>query len=115
MIAWLIKWKWIGDHAKVENDIAAIVNYRTSPDNVKSLVEQLYVNSLCLRDRLRYVKSKSSLVYKANSDINGTIICGDNPFLEARKVDILEVVECEQGKQSLVYNKHYAKKKKPQQ
>ena len=97
MKAWLVTWEYIGEHAKVDNDIVAILPYRYSPRKVKEVVEQLYANSLGLNDRLRYANDRKSFAYPAEFDsINGIpwcgrITCGHNPWLFARFVDDVKV------------------------
>ncbi len=57
MVAWLITWEWRGDHARVENDVATILNYRLRGTTVRSIVELLYSNSqYTLNERLAYAK-----------------------------------------------------------
>jgi hypothetical protein len=96
--AWLITWEWIGDHAKKENKIVSILNYRVSPRNVRDYVERLYVDSeYSFTERVEYAKSRKNNPYPAEFDrINGVpwegrIHCGHNPFLFARFVTNLRV------------------------
>lgn len=96
--AWLITWEWMGDHAKKEKEIISILNAHISPENVKSYIEQLYVDSECsLTDRLQYAKNRKNILYPAHfGDIDGVcwkghIHCGDNPFINARFVKNLRV------------------------
>lgn len=56
---WLITWEWSGDHAKVKNKIAAIINYRASHKKIAELVEFIYATkSYTLSERLNFVKDK---------------------------------------------------------
>ena len=41
--AWLVTWEWIGDHAKRDDKIVAILNPRLSETKVKEIVELLYM------------------------------------------------------------------------
>jgi hypothetical protein len=45
MKTWLVTWKWAGNHAKVENPIAAILSFRLSGKRVREIVEQIYVDA----------------------------------------------------------------------
>ena len=57
MVAWLITWEWVGDHAKVENKVAAILSYRLSGKIVREIVELLYANNYyTLRERVACAK-----------------------------------------------------------
>jgi hypothetical protein len=59
MGAWLLTWEYCGDHAKVDNQIAAILNYRHPAKKIKDIVELIYVNTYCsLSERLAYSKNK---------------------------------------------------------
>lgn len=110
MAAWLVTWEWAGDHAKRDEKIAAILNPRWSPDRVREYVEFIYVNSYyTLSERAAYAKSRSSSPYRAQfnrvSGIRwgGQIFCGHNPFLFARLVDDLVVIEQPDGEEKVVW------------
>jgi hypothetical protein len=97
--AWLITWEWSGDHAKVEDNIAAILNSRLSGKHVRDIVELLYVNSQYgPSERLSYATGKKFNPYSAEFGtlegvpFEGEIICGHNPYLHARSVDDCHVV-----------------------
>lgn len=98
MKAWLVTWEWAGDHAKVSEPVAAILNSRTSPDRVREIVEFLYANaSYTLSERLACAKNKRNNPYPARfASIDGfpwqgQITCGHNPFLFARLVEGISV------------------------
>jgi len=40
--AWLVRWDWVGDHAKPEEPIIAILSPRTSGKEVLKFVERYY-------------------------------------------------------------------------
>jgi hypothetical protein len=100
MKAWLVTWEWCGDHAKVEDNIAAILNSRLSGEHVREIVELLYVNSqYSPSERLRYANGKKfKNPYPAKFGtvegvlFEGEIICGHNPYLHARRVDNCHVI-----------------------
>jgi hypothetical protein len=95
--AWLVTWEWVGDHAKPERKIAAILNPRWSPDRVREYVEFIYANSYySISERIDYAKNRSFNPYPAEFmrvrggvQWQGQIICGHNPWLFARLVDNL--------------------------
>ncbi len=106
MNAWLITWEWIGDHAEVEDPIAAIINYRRSSEYVREVTEFLYVNSqFSLGERVGYAKTKATNPYPASYDtmdgepLGGRIHCGHNPYLYARMVENLHAEVDESGEQ----------------
>jgi hypothetical protein len=108
MVAWLITWEWCGDHAKVKNQIAAILNYRLPGKKVKEIIELIYVNTYySFRERLAYAKNKKDNPYPATFDkINGiswtgSITCGHNPYIYARIVDDLKVTKDKNEQESL--------------
>lgn len=91
--AWLVTWEWIGDHAAVVNKVAAVADYRKSPAQVRSLVEQLYISKTSSAVEMAiYAKDPSENPYPAHfhrtskGEWRGRIDCGHNPFLYARKV-----------------------------
>lgn len=83
MKAWLVTWEWCGDHAQVEDNIAAVLNSRLSGKRVREIVELLFVNSqYSPSERLRYANSKKSNPYPARFGMlgrvpwEGEIFCG---------------------------------------
>lgn len=39
--AWLVTWEWVGEHAAVDQPVAAILPVQLSPETVKVLIERL--------------------------------------------------------------------------
>ncbi len=102
MSAWLITWESVGDWVKVENKIAAILNYRLSGKTAHEIVELLYVNTLDLSTRVAYAKNKKNIYHHAESHTLGNrITCGYQPCLYARLVDDLHVQVDENGEETL--------------
>ena len=106
--AWLITWEWIAEHAKKDSKIVSILNYRLSGLRVREYVERRYVDSeYNLREQLSYAKSPKNNPYPAEfGKINGVswqdqIICGHNPYLEARKVKNIRVEVDSNGEEHL--------------
>ena len=98
MKAWLVTWEWGGEHARVEDPIAAIINSRTSPERVRELVEFIYVHSwFSFKERLAYAKNKKGNICPATFNsiegvpFTGQITCGFNPFLYARLVEGIHI------------------------
>ena len=44
--AWLVRWDWIGDHAKVEEPIIAVLSPHLGVDDAKSFVERYYAATI---------------------------------------------------------------------
>ena len=121
IVAWLITWEWIGDHAKVENKIATILNYRLAEDTVREVMERIYIdNYTSLGERVAYAKNKKSHPYPAQSDrVNGVpwsgrMYCGRNPYLYARIVDDLHVKIDENGEETLIWKERPRPKRNAQ-
>jgi hypothetical protein len=107
-VAWLITWEWIGNHAEVENKVAAVLRWRLHPKIVREIVEALYANRYSLSERLAVAEHNGrNNPYPARyGDINGApwearIYCGHNPHLYARLVDNLRVEIDENGEEKL--------------
>ena len=97
--AWLITWEWMGDHAAVDQKVAAVVNYRRPSEYVRSLVEQLYISKTSSPVEMAiYAKDSKANPYPANfhstktAEWHSRIHCGHNPHLYARKVKNLRSV-----------------------
>jgi hypothetical protein len=103
IVAWLITWEWAAEHAKVEEKIAAIINYRRSAEYVRDITELLCANhSLTLKERIEYAKNKRNPIFPAKI-YNWRVHCGDNPHLWARLVDDLHVEIDENGNEKLAW------------
>jgi len=108
--AWLVTWEWIGDHAKRDDKVAAILNPRLSGKRVREFVELFYLNTFySLGERIAYTVNKKENPYPARfMDIGGVpwtgaIYCGDNPFLIARLVDDLAVERDGHGEETATW------------
>ncbi len=91
--AWLLTWDWCGQHAEVEDKIAAILQPRFSEDAVGKIVELLYaLHQYNLGELASYTKQPKTNPYKAEWH-NGSCFCGSNPSLHANYVKDLIVEE----------------------
>jgi hypothetical protein len=89
--AWLLTWEWGNDAAAVADRVILFLNPRWSEERVAALVETIY--AMChssLQEIAHYAKRPSNNPYRAKRSDN-SIICGHNPWLEARKVSELTV------------------------
>jgi hypothetical protein len=109
--AWLITWEWMGDHAKAEQKIAAILNPRWSSKRVREYVESIYVDShYSIAERIAYAKTRSFNPYPAEfvrvSGVawEGQITCGHNPWLFARLVSNLAAAGESDGHNGVIWS-----------
>jgi hypothetical protein len=101
--AWLIT---LEDHtAGYVPEIVSVIDSRRGREWVKQYVEQLYVDRfLSLAEKLACAKHRSSLPYRAQSDLYGRIDCGHSPFLYARKVQNVRAAEGLDGSSCLKWD-----------
>jgi hypothetical protein len=100
MKAWLVTWEWMAKHAEVIDMIAAVVNPRKPQRYVAEIVEHIYSHHNYHPSELfDVIKSPKSNPYRATTGdiINGVphgerIMCGDHPWLYARKVSNLRII-----------------------
>jgi hypothetical protein len=91
--AWLLIWEWIGDHAAVEDRIAAILRPRLSQNIVGEIVENLYaIHEYSPKELALWSKWPKENPYKAQW-YNGHCECGHNPSLNADHVHDLTITE----------------------
>jgi|SRR5579864_129816 len=108
--AWLVTWEWIGNHAKRDNKIVAVLDPRISPIRVRELVELLYLNiAYGIGERVYYALHRKRNPYPA-SFTDGqamrwppVIHCGDNPFLMAHLVKNLTVERHKDGTETATW------------
>lgn len=102
--AWLVTWEWLGNHAKKEEKIVSILNYRYSLERVKKYIEQCYIDSeYLLVDKLSCAKSANNNPYQAESSSGDKITCGHNPFLFARIVHNVKIEKDINDNETLVW------------
>jgi hypothetical protein len=101
--AWLVRWEWAGNHAAVEQPVAAILSPRLGPERVRQAVELLYASlSYTPDEMLEAARDGGFNPYRATfNTVNvrmdgrdlqvpwqGEIACGHNPWLAARKARV---------------------------
>ncbi len=102
--AWLVRWEWAGNHAAVEQPVAAILSPRLGGEGVRRAVELLYAVLSYSPDEMlaaaqqhggsnpypaKYGTVSVNLGdHTANVPWEGEVICGHNPWLAARKARI---------------------------
>jgi hypothetical protein len=86
--AWLIEWKWFGDHAAVSEPFIGIIDGRTSQQTVRRLIEILYLLKSSTRREQHEIADRGELAYPAQASKRGRVACGDNPFIHACRVPL---------------------------
>jgi hypothetical protein len=98
--AWLVTWEWSGEHARVEEPIAAVFRPQLSGERVLELVDCIYAFSeftprermtVALNPKTTLPRAKFGEVYGGGDVWHGEVLCGDNPWLRARLVDDLVI------------------------
>lgn len=90
--AWLITWD--GTSGIPEDPVVAILNYRVSASCVRDFVGLLYVTlSHTAREKLLYAKNPKDTPYPATMTLFQKITCGANPWLYARLVTEIKVID----------------------
>jgi len=120
MRAWLVTWEGSGNHAELESPVAAILSWRYSPERVRRLVEQMYINQTStIGEQMIYAKNKKKNPYPAyhtttskGAEISWQIFCGPNPYLHARFVEDLRLEEDENKRQRLSWREYPGPKSK---
>lgn len=91
MKAWLVTWEWANDAAALAERVVCILPPQWSEERVSSAVELLYaVLNSTVSELASYAKRPSNNPYRTEIS-RGIIICGHNPYLEARHVSDLRV------------------------
>lgn len=100
--AWLLLWEWIGDHAAVEDRVAAILRPRLREKVVGEIVEQLHaIHNYTPTEMALWAKSPKDNPYKANWHY-GVCSCGHNPCLMAYYVhDLIITQDPESGLETI--------------
>jgi hypothetical protein len=104
MSAWVVRWDWGGEHAAVDQKIAAVLPGSWGIENVKRVVEALYAaREYSPAEMLEAARRRGHNPYPArcgtvsviredgvHTSIEwfGEVICGHNPFLVARKANV---------------------------
>ena len=94
--AWLVTWE--GDHGR-ENNVALLLPWRTAQARVAELTSLLYANIQgTLSERLLQatIHDDAERPYRARREREGHVLCGENPYLYARRVERL-VVGCDEN------------------
>jgi hypothetical protein len=89
---WLVTWD--GSTGVPEDPVVAVLNCRMSVHSVKEFVELLYATlSYTSREKFLYAINRKDNPYPATMNVFEKINCGDNPWLYARLVSNLKVID----------------------
>lgn len=97
--AWLVTWEWSGDHAAVEDRVAAILKPRLSRRVLAEIVERIYARHAYAPFELAALARKPTANhYGIKWTDNEVGLCGDNPWLRVARVrDLVVKVDPETG------------------
>lgn len=113
-----VKSAWLGTWDGTQEDgkrIAFIMNYRYGSSKVADFMERLYAaTEYGVIDQIRYAKNPKHNPYQAKAGViklpsgeycsfGGQITCGHNPFIYARMVANLEIIESADGEDELIW------------
>jgi hypothetical protein len=112
MSAWLITWEPKTPHGRrtPRERIVAILDPRTAPDGIKTIVEALYnAAQYTLSEQAGFANRRKFDPYPAEYErfrgarFPGRITCGHNPYLYARLVDKLRIIG-KPGEEEVTWN-----------
>ena len=98
MNAWLITWEGTDKKLNDSNKIVGVVSSRCSSKNIENLIDFLYQRTIFNVGEMTYFANRKSARKKMNRSLLSTesrIFYGNNPYLFARLVENLSVVEKE--------------------
>ena len=108
MIAWLIMWEAMGDHAAVASPYVDIVSARKSESYIKNYLQRLHdLQAHSLAERADFSRYQDPIerpypVERHHTQQGVQFTVGHNPILKARKVTILAVTVDEETEQDVV-------------
>jgi len=116
MRAWLVSWEGVNDPDVADQRIAAILNQDLPVAEVSTIVEVLYASATyTLHEQATWAEAPGQNPYRAHSEAMPLssspwrIVCGHDPWLEARVVEGLSVqVDDEQDTETIVWQEPLA-------
>jgi hypothetical protein len=104
--AWLVRWDWAGEHARVDREVIAVLPPQTSAAEVAKFIERYYSASAYQPDEmLQFMRVPDANPYRARFGTvtailedgtatqvrwDGDVFCGHNPFIVASRVHDLK-------------------------
>lgn len=111
--AWVIFWESIGEHKRINEDekVVAILNCRFSGERIRFLVQQIYTTLWATQsEKVSFINDPECNPFRAQFGHRGSIPCqnivraGHNPFLCARLVQNLRVIDLGNGKEKVEWD-----------
>lgn len=85
--AWVVMWERHGNSSKEDKKIISFFDYRIGENEIKHFVEGIYADSqYTINERLFYLKYPRKNPYRAKFSGIAIITCGHNPFVIAKMV-----------------------------
>jgi hypothetical protein len=103
MNAWLVTWEWMGEHAKVDNPLVAILDRRLGYARVAEFVRLTWASAMLTPEELIAGARARRFPYEPRRGARGGIPidfemdCGHNPFLFARLVRNIRIESDDDG------------------
>ena len=92
---WQIGWHWSGQHAAVDEPNIMVLPQDTNAETVRWYVEKLYMEKALEWDETISFTLNPPPPYPASvepmADGRDSVICGHNPWIEARLVPVGEI------------------------
>ena len=92
---WQIRWHWSGQHAAVDEPNIMVLPQDTNAETVRWYVEKLYMEKALEWDERISFTLNPPPPYPASvepmADGRDSVICGHNPWIEARLVPVGEI------------------------
>lgn len=117
--AWVVFWNGPAVR-RGEESIVAVLDPRKSQERVRDFIEQTYASAnYSLTEKIRLATNRKDNPYPARMNVDPdyrlvSITCGHNPWLEARWVKNVRLVEDSEGHQRLTWDGQYPRQKADQ-
>ena len=116
LTAWLIKWEWEGEHAKVDQPYVDIVSERISESYISDYIQRLHdLKCRTLIERADYSRDRNPpekpyKVTRKPTTYSGVVFAvGHNPILTAEKVRNLVVkIDTETELEILTWDRYHS-------
>jgi len=111
--AWLVRWEWSANHARIDNPIIAVLSPQFSDKEVANFVDRFYAATMYTPAEMltfmreprlnpyRSTRGTATIIQESGKVIQvpygGQIICGQNPHIVATQVLDLRSTEEDPG------------------
>lgn len=102
--AWVIEWKWAGEHARHLGPRWMLLHWRTSARTVADLMERLYAQSeYTVSEQVALLSGRWTSPSRAVIHDFDRITCGNNPYLFACPAKDVRAETTDGGAETLAY------------